>query len=398
MVSEIWFWLTTIAGSIFFVVLIVQVIYLLVFSVAGKFYKEPEKPSETKLNRFVIYIPSYKEDSVIVNTARQAAMLSYPANLFHVVVIADSLRPSTVEQLKQIPVQVVEVVFDKSTKAKALNKALEQTDGVFDYAIVFDADNVAVPEYLYRMNDVFNRGFKVVQGQRTAKNQDTSMAILDAISEAINNHIFRKGHRVTGLSSAIIGSGMGLEFDLYRNVITRLKAIGGFDKEMELILLRERTTIAYAETAIVYDEKVQKTEVFENQRKRWLSAQINYLRLNILSGIRELLFRGNIDYFDKVLQMALIPRVMLLALLPFAFLVSLLPGAAPSPWYWFAAWMIGYIAIILAVPAKFLNPQLIKALWKLPVGIFSFFKVIFKLRGANKRFIHTPHGDTNEKP
>jgi hypothetical protein len=47
-----------------------------------------------------------------------------------------------------------------------------------------------------------------VQGHRTAKNTNNSWAILDAISEEINNNIFRKGHRVLGLSSAIIGSGM----------------------------------------------------------------------------------------------------------------------------------------------------------------------------------------------
>jgi hypothetical protein len=33
---------------------------------------------------------------------------------------------------------------------------------------------------------------------------NNSWAILDAISEEINNNIFRKGHRVLGLSSAII--------------------------------------------------------------------------------------------------------------------------------------------------------------------------------------------------
>jgi cellulose synthase/poly-beta-1,6-N-acetylglucosamine synthase-like glycosyltransferase len=247
------------------------------------------------------------------------------------------------------------------------------------------------------MNNAFKRGCLVVQGQRTAKNQDTPMALLDAISEAINNHIFRKGHRVAGLSSAIIGSAMGLEFQLYKSVMAKITAIGGFDKEMELSLLKDRITIDYAETAIVYDEKVQKTEVFEKQRKRWLSAQLNYLRQHAFSGVVQLITKGNLDYFDKVFQMAVIPRVLLLALLPLSFLISLLPGHAFGPVYWLAIWIIGYFSIILAVPAHFFNKNLIAALAKLPAGIFSTFKILFKLKGANKTFIHTPHGSDSHK-
>ncbi len=395
--ADIWFWITLVFGALSFLVLSSQTLYLLVFSVAGKLYDEKNKKSDNKLNRFAIYIPSYREDAVIISTASQAVALNYPPDLFHVIVIADSLKPETLSILKKMPLQVVEVAFEKSTKAKALNKAIRHTEDNFDFAIVFDADNVATPDYLYLMNAVFNQGFMVVQGQRTAKNQNTPMAILDAISEAINNHIFRKGHRVLGASAAIIGSGMGLEFRLFREVMEKITAVGGFDKEMELYLLRRRIKIAYAESAIVFDEKVQQTEVFEKQRKRWLAAQFNYLGLHAVSGFSELLLRGNLDYFDKVFQMALIPRVMLLAILPFAFLLSLLPGAALPPLYWLIVWIIGYLAIILAVPASFLNKRLVEALLQLPAGIFSFFKVLFRIKGANKSFIHTPHGNTTNK-
>lgn len=394
---EVWQWFTMFFGGLFFVILAVQAVYIFIFALAGKFYSEKKLTVEVPLKRFIIYIPAYKEDAVILHAAQEALKLDYPKSLFHVVVIADSLKQSTFEKLAEMPLQLVEVVFEKSTKAKALNKAIEQTKDRFDYAIVFDADNVAKSDYLHRMNEAFARGHLVVQGQRTAKNQDTSMAMLDAISEAINNHIFRKGHRAVGLSSAIIGSGMGLQFALFREVMAKITAVGGFDKEMELTLLRESVKMDYAEQAIVYDEKVQKAEVFEKQRKRWLSAQLNYLRKHLASGIIELIKQGNLDYFDKVFQMALIPRVMLLAILPASFMFSLIPGHGPTPLSWLLVWVTGYIAILLAVPAVFFNKRLMVALISLPAGIFSTFKVLFKLKGANRTFIHTPHGDTSEK-
>ena len=84
------------------------------------------------------------------------------------------------------------------------------------------------------------------------------MAVLDAISEEINNHIFRKGHRVLGLSSAIIGSGMAFRYNYFKNLMLTVTAVGGFDKEIELKMLKEGRTIEYLDDAVVLDEKVQK--------------------------------------------------------------------------------------------------------------------------------------------
>ena len=43
---------------------------------------------------------------------------------------------------------------------------------------------------LKKVNDAFMNGAKAIQGRRVAR--DTSFAILDSCSEAVNNNIFRK--------------------------------------------------------------------------------------------------------------------------------------------------------------------------------------------------------------
>ncbi|GHB49751.1 glycosyltransferase [Mongoliitalea lutea] len=394
--AEFWYLLTWLIGYSLFIFLFIQVIYLLIFSIAGHFYVEKNRNSTDQYSSFVIYIPSYKEDAVILDTAKKALTIDYPKQKFHIVVIADSLKKETIAQLSEMPLEVVEVSFEKSTKAKALNKALDVNKKEFDYAIVFDADNVADSQYLHQMNQAFAKGYQVVQGKRTAKNKNNELAILDGISEGINNHIFRKGHRVLGLSSAIIGSAMGLEFNLYKKVLRQLTAVGGFDKEMELYLLKNKIVVGYAESAIVYDEKVQKVEVLENQRKRWLSAQLNYFKKHFFSGFTELFTKGNVDYFDKVFQMALLPRVVLIGVLPIVCLLSLFPGNGPSLPLSILLLSLGYIAIIISVPREFVNKQLFKAILKLPLSILRIFKLLFKLKGANKTFIHTPHGEIND--
>ena len=152
-----------------FALLALQAAYLLLFAIAGCFGSNSPTVTATKPGNFAIYIPSYKEDAVIVDTAVAALMLNYPPDKRHIVVIADSLQPVTIEQLRALPIQVVEVQFDRSTKAKALNVAMQQTENDFDYALILDADNVCKEDFLYRIDDALNSGYRVVQGQRVAK-------------------------------------------------------------------------------------------------------------------------------------------------------------------------------------------------------------------------------------
>jgi cellulose synthase/poly-beta-1,6-N-acetylglucosamine synthase-like glycosyltransferase len=70
-------------------------IYLLVFAIAGRLKNTKtttRKPE--KMRRFAVFLPSYKEDKVILESARTALIQDYPAALYDVIVIADSLKPN----------------------------------------------------------------------------------------------------------------------------------------------------------------------------------------------------------------------------------------------------------------------------------------------------------------
>lgn len=385
-----------------FLYLGVAALYVLIFSVAGLIPRKMRMPDKDHLNRMVVMIPGYKEDEVIVEVARDALKQNYPETHYDVVVIADSFRDETLDALKKLPIRVIEVEFEKSTKSKSLNAAMDQLGDNYDVAVILDADNLMRPEFLELVNQAYNGGARVTQGHRTAKNLNTSMAILDAISEEINNHIFRKGHRVLRLSSALIGSAMAFDYIYFKTMMKEVKAVGGFDKELELRILREQVVIEYLDQAYVLDEKVQKKEVFASQRRRWLSAQWIYFTRYIGIGFKELFARGNIDLFDKVYQMVQPPRVILIGLLTLiSMIIGILTWIWPEsmistfllPWYgWLALWGVTLVALLLAVPAQFYNRKTVIALFKLPGSFFIMMLSLFRLRGANKRFIHTTHG------
>jgi cellulose synthase/poly-beta-1,6-N-acetylglucosamine synthase-like glycosyltransferase len=381
------------------IVLGLATLYIFIFAFAGLFYKQAETVASKRNRKIAVFIPGYKEDEVIVAVARQALLQDYPMECFDVIVIADSFEPATISALQTFPIQLIEVSFEKSTKSKALNSAMEQITGVYDIAVILDADNVMEKDFLNKINNTFERGFIAVQGHRTAKNSNTNLAILDAASEEINNHIFRKGHRVLGLSSAIIGSGMAFQYGYFKTMMAGVKAVGGFDKEIELKTLKAGIKIEYVDDALVYDEKVQKAEVFSNQRRRWLSAQFHYFRKDFLHSVGDLIFKGNIDYFDKALQFIQPPRILLLGAIliftPFFIFLNKLDASLDflSVW-WIILLVICIFTFLFSIPRTFYNAQTAKALLSLPKGMALMLMSLLKIKGANKQFIHTQHSST----
>ena len=374
-------------------------IYIFVFSLGGLFYKKRKDHCLGEIRKIAILIPGYQEDEVILEVAKSALQQKYPLNLFDVVVIADSFKQKTIHVLKTLPIKLIEVRFEKSTKSKALNKAMETIGNDYDIALILDADNIMEPHFVAKINEAFNNGYLVVQGHRVAKNLNTSFAILDAISEEINNHIFRKGHRALGLSSGLIGSGMAFDYLFFKRTMSHINAVGGFDKALELTLLRDSNTIEYLHDAFVLDEKIQKSADFGKQRKRWISTQVVYFKKYFLSGLRALIFRGNIDFADKVYQMMAPPRILLLGIvfiiticyfLMDLFFISIRPYVAAI--FWYVTLLFTVLAVFMAIPRKFYNSSTLFAVFMLPKAFITMFLLLFKLKGANNTFIHTKHG------
>ena len=124
------------------------------------------------------------------------------------------------------------------TKGRAsLKAALEYVgkDAPYDVVMIIDADNIVNEKYLSEVNDAFaNPEVKVLQTHRVAKNLNTNTAYLDAVSEEMNNSIFRLGHVNLGMPTALIGSGMAFEFGLFYDAMMTNTSVGGFDRVLEM--------------------------------------------------------------------------------------------------------------------------------------------------------------------
>lgn len=379
---------------ILFVCFSVNILYVIVFSFASVFGKREKRGKREKeavsFRRIAILVPAYKEDRVIMECVESCLRQDYPRDRYEVVVISDRMEPETNERLSALPLTLEVVRFENSTKAKALNLAMSHLSG-YDLALILDADNVIGPDYLNQINAApFTGNIVGYQTHRTAKNKNTSLAYLDAVSEEINNSIFRQGHVNLGFSAALIGSGMVFDFELIKKELSGINAVGGFDRALELTLFKVGKRIGYLPDVYVLDEKIQNHRDFIRQRRRWLSAQAHYLQ-QFIGDMPGALLEKNWDYCDKLFQQMSIPRLLLLG---GTFIIALF--ASCISWYaalkWWILFVVLVVALLVAVPRNLYTVRMLVAFVRLPEIFFYMFLNLFRLRGANKKFIHTEHG------
>jgi cellulose synthase/poly-beta-1,6-N-acetylglucosamine synthase-like glycosyltransferase len=366
-------------------------VYILFFALVGHFDRHPKQVEVKTKRKFCILIPAYKEDVVIIGVALNAVRHAY-SGTFDVYVIADGLRDETIAKLRSYDVKVITVQFDKSTKAKALVSAVSRLpDAGYDIGLILDADNIMDEGFLEKVNAAFEAGAIALQAHRVAKNFDTTFALLDACNEEINNHLFRKAHYNIGLGSALIGSGMAFQFDFFKHLLVDLDKVVAEDKEMDIRVATDRVKTVYLADAYVYDEKISSAQVFEKQRSRWIFSQLESLKKNFGLGVRQLFKYGNIDLFDKILQLVLLPRTLLLGALFLILAQSFINPFSFSPLFNGMLFLVACLALLISLPRKFYNARLWNAVITMPAVIFYMLKALFKARQVKKGWNHTPH-------
>ena len=350
--------------------------------------KGQSNKSTIEQRSFLVIFPAYGEDIVILHTISSFLNQHYPQDKYSIVVVSDHMSEETNAKLSELPISLLQPQFEKSSKAKALQFAFNNTKDNYDNIVILDADNVVKPDFLERLNQICDQGFTAIQCHRCAKNANNNIAQLDGISEEINNSLFRMGHNNIGMSSALIGSGMCFDFDWFKTHV-HLLSTAGEDREIEKMLLIERIFIKYAADIDVYDEKVGNEENFQRQRQRWMSAQLNSL-LSMMENLPKSIIELNINYIDKTIQQMLIPRSMLLI---GTFIWSLIMSVIALTWAlkWWLLFILTSLSLWIAIPRKMRNGTLAKLITHLPRLTWKMLSNIRHIDRKNREFIHTTH-------
>ena len=365
----------------------VAVAYPLIYSLASLGTRKSYYPTANKQHKFAILFPAYKEDRVIIPVVESFLQQHYPQELYKVIVISDHMQDTTNEHLAQLPITLLKANYENSSKAKALNFAMNHFGrDEFDAVVILDADNIVDTNFLLEINKVFDAGVQAIQAHRTAKNRNTDIAVLDGLSEEVNNSIFRRGHVRLGISSALIGSGMIFNYQWFHDNVKHLVTTGE-DKELEVLLLKQRIFIEFLDEVYVYDEKTQGEKGFYNQRRRWLATQFAQWG-RVFKDLPRAILSGNIDYSDKLIQWMLPPRLILFGgIIVMGSIMQIIDW--PLALKWWALFLIMGVTLCLAIPDKLVDDRFKKSINKLPLLFIMMVVNLFRMKGMNKKFVNT---------
>lgn len=373
---------------IMFGIVALTVLYMTVFTIAGMFSGHPNIPKARKQNRFIVLIPSYKGDKVVTETVMAALGQSYPQRLFDVTVISDHEDEMTNFRLAQYPITLLTPNFENSTKARALQFAINNLPQykLYDVVVILDAGTIVDQNFLQEVNDAYEvSGTKAIQAHRLSKNRDTEIAHMDAVFEEINNTIFRRGHITIGLSSALSGSGNAFDFNWFKENIFKIHSTA-FDKDIEALLLRQHIFVDFFDDILVYDEKTRNTKDFNEQRSRWASTQFHALIKN-LRFLPMAIFNRYYGWIDKIIQWLLMPRTVMMAV------IALMGIVMPFIYFTLAVkwWLLfAFVMFIfaLATPDYLVDKNWNKSFTKAPFIMLASLFGSTKIFQSDKNFVN----------
>ena len=301
---------------VLFVFVSMTVLYMGIFALASMFSNRQETPKTRKENRFIIFIPAYKNGAATERTVLSILGQTYPQRQFDVSVIADGLSEMSKFRLAQQPVTLLTPNFEKHSRAKSLQLAVNNLPHlkIYDIAMVINPGCLVEPDFLEKVNEAYEAaGTKAIQTHCVSQNHDTAPARLSSVFEEINNSIFRRGHVAIGLSAASASSGMAFDFNWFKQNIMEAKTMWD-DKELEIKLLRQHIYVDYFDDIMIFDEKTRLAEDFNRQRGRWIKSQFSGIVRNFryLPGA---IINREYDLIDKIIQWSLMPRIIMMGII-----------------------------------------------------------------------------------
>jgi cellulose synthase/poly-beta-1,6-N-acetylglucosamine synthase-like glycosyltransferase len=277
------------------------------------------------------------------------------------------------------------------SKIKSIQYAISNFIKEHDVLIIFDSDNLVHPNYLKNLNNYFQRDFKVVQTHMLSKNIENTYARLDSIGHIYYTFYERQVKMQLGLCSAILGLGVAIDYQLYKEIIyeNTIAAVGGFDKKLQSQLARKVKQIAFAEDAVVYDEKVEDGASMEKQRTRWIYTYFSHFKESWL------LTKAGFKNFNIGLILLgatmLRPPMILLILCAFV-LILIAVFVQPVMVIWWAVILFLFVTnFVLTIATQSRQEGMLQSIKHIPLLMFSQLKALLKMKKAKQDFLKTEH-------
>lgn len=269
-----------------------------------------------ELRRYAILISARNEESVIGDLIESIKNQTYPQDMIHIFVCADNCTDSTAQVAENQGADVfVRHNLQKIGKGYALNFLLKEISKSFakkrfDGYLVFDADNILEPNYIFEMNKTFSEGARIVTGYRNSKNYaDNWISAGYSLWFLRESQYLNRPRYLLGTSCAVSGTGFGFSHEVLEKIGCWNYYLLTEDIEFTIDCVVSGEKIAYCESAVLYDEQPTDFKQSVLQRLRWAKGYFQVFSSygeRLLSGIFS---RNFLSCYD--MSMAIMPAMVL---------------------------------------------------------------------------------------
>ena len=271
-----------------------QIVYLILPLI------KKQRPLESKeRRRYAILIAARNEEAVLPYLLESIRQQDYPAELLTTFVVADNCTDQTAEVACSGGARVF-CRFNKKEigKGYALNFLLQQIDSnegldIYDAFLIFDADNLLMPDYVTQINKVCCNGYDAFCGYRNSKNFGANWISQGyALWYLHDSCHLNQSRMLLGTTCAVNGTGFGFTRQL-------LERMGGWnfftlteDIEFSTWCATQGIRIGYCRDAMVFDEQPENFIQSWRQRTRWTQGGIQ-VSFRYAPDLLKGLFRGS---------------------------------------------------------------------------------------------------------
>lgn len=361
--------------------------YQLILTIFAFRTKQVEDFETTKKRRFVVVVPAYNEEKVILKTLYSLFGLIYPKNLYDLIVIADNCTDNTAKVARNLGATVLERTNpDLRGKGYALRWGFDQiinSDKEYDAVVVFDSDSLASGNYLDVMNYYLEQGKEVVQSSDLVIPQPGIWSSeATRIGFLLTNYVKPLGRKAIGLPMGLRGNGMCFSINHLKKYPWQAWSLTE-DLEYGLQLLIKGVDIHFAPEAYVWAQMPVNAQNAESQRQRWELGRHEVIRKYSPVFLKEAIRRRSLKFFDGLIDLITPPFVnmLLIVLLMIAINILLTYFDIIHGRYlviWSSIAMMGLLQLFIGLFIAKADKNLYKSLLYIPVYILWKIKVYIK--------------------
>ena len=284
--------------------------------IAKKIHQSPRllarQPSIT------IVTPAHNEEKCIEGLVNAIKAQDYPKTLFRHIIIADNCSDDTAGKAiaagAEVLIRHTEKASDKTQALRYASEYLLESGNQADYIVVIDADCTIPPDFLSAVAEATqdNPAGAYQTYRRVSNASDGALPAMDAAAEELRQVINLGVKDCLGLDAHLHGNGTVYRADLFHTCAHARQEPFADDKAWKATLTEANEQVKWIGNAHINYAACTQSDNFQNQRKRWITGQIEMIRSYSLRMIYLGIRRGNRSAIEFGLSMLQLPRSILM--------------------------------------------------------------------------------------